>query len=86
MEYYYSKPKLADLEKRINDATRRCKKKEIRNFRILIAQIRVMEWNAIEAIQISEELVEDEPEDFMVNQRISQNDDVLVLNYLKQSI
>ncbi|VVA96990.1 unnamed protein product [Arabis nemorensis] len=67
MEYFDSKPKLAELEKRISDAIERCKTKtkEIRSFRMLIALIKVMEGNPVEAIRISEELVKDDPEDYM---------------------
>ncbi|KFK38333.1 hypothetical protein AALP_AA3G100600 [Arabis alpina] len=67
MEYYNSKPKLTDIEKRINEAIERCKKtKEIRRFRMLIALIRVMEGNLVEAIGISDELLKDDPEDFVI--------------------
>lgn len=70
VEYYDSKPKLAELEKRINEAIERCKKgkkkktKEIRGLRMLVALIKVMEGNPVEAIRISEELAKDDPEDF----------------------
>ncbi|CAL9220163.1 unnamed protein product, partial [Arabidopsis halleri] len=70
MEYYDSKPKLTELEKRINKVIRRCKKekktKELHGFRMLIAQIRVIEGNSVEAIRICEELVKDDPEDFTI--------------------
>ncbi|KAG7581173.1 Tetratricopeptide repeat [Arabidopsis suecica] len=70
MENYNSKPKLTELEKRINKVIRRCKKekktKEIRSFRMLIAQIKVIEGNSDEAIRICEELVKDDSEDFTI--------------------
>ncbi|KAG7576613.1 Tetratricopeptide repeat [Arabidopsis thaliana x Arabidopsis arenosa] len=70
MEYYDSKPKLTELEKRINKVIRRCKKekktKEIRGFRMLIAQIKVIEGDSVEAIRICDELVKDDPEDFTI--------------------
>ncbi|CAA7033636.1 unnamed protein product [Microthlaspi erraticum] len=66
MECYDSIPKLTELEKKISDAIGRCKKKtkEIRDFRLLIAQIKVIEGNSVEAIRICEELVKDDPKDF----------------------
>ncbi|EOA31010.1 hypothetical protein CARUB_v10014153mg [Capsella rubella] len=71
MEFYESKPKLLEVEKRIKYAIRRCKnnnnkKKDIRGLRMLIAQIKVMEGNTAEAIRICEELVKDDPEDFKI--------------------
>ncbi|XP_010486522.1 PREDICTED: protein SLOW GREEN 1, chloroplastic-like isoform X2 [Camelina sativa] len=72
MEYYDSKPKLLEAEKRIKYAIRRCKDmkkkktKEIRGLRMLIAQIRVLEGNTVEAIRICEELVKEDPEDYKV--------------------
>lgn len=70
MEYYNSKPKLTELEKRINKVIRRCKKekkaKEICGFRMLIAQIKFIQGNSLEAIRICEELVKDDPEDFTI--------------------
>ncbi|XP_010464596.1 PREDICTED: protein SLOW GREEN 1, chloroplastic-like [Camelina sativa] len=71
MEYYDSKPKLLQAEKRIKYAIRRCKEmkkktKEIRGLRMLIAQIRVLEGNTVEALRICEELVKEDPEDYKV--------------------
>ncbi|XP_010473672.1 PREDICTED: protein SLOW GREEN 1, chloroplastic-like isoform X2 [Camelina sativa] len=74
MEYYDSKPKLLEAEKRIKYAIRRCKDmkkkkkktKEIRGLRMLIAQIRVLEGNTVDAIRICEELVNEDPEDHKV--------------------
>jgi len=70
MEYYNSKPKLTEIEKRINKVIRRCKKekktKEILGFRMLIAQIRFIEGKSVEAIRICEELVKEDPNDFTI--------------------
>ncbi|CAN8259951.1 unnamed protein product [Cochlearia groenlandica] len=70
MEYYDSIPKLKELEKKINDAIEICKKekknKEIRDYGLLIAQIRIIEGKSDEAIKICEELMEDDPNDFKV--------------------
>ncbi|KAJ4869042.1 Tetratricopeptide repeat (TPR)-like superfamily protein [Raphanus sativus] len=67
MELYNSKPKLTELETRINEAIRRCKKtKEVCGLRMLIAQIKVVEGNTLEAIRICEKVVKDDPKDFRV--------------------
>lgn len=67
MELYNSKPRLTELETRINEAIRRCKKtKEVCGFRMLLAQIKVVEGNTLEAIRICEKVVKDDPKDFRV--------------------
>ncbi|XP_044472810.1 protein SLOW GREEN 1, chloroplastic-like [Mangifera indica] len=59
---------LKDLEKRIESAMQKCKKEnknsDLRNFKLLIAQIRVMESKHSEALKVYEELVKEEPRDF----------------------
>ncbi|CAN7004497.1 hypothetical protein IGI04_008832 [Brassica rapa subsp. trilocularis] len=68
MAYSDSESKLSELEGRIGEAIERCKredkKKDFRDFMLLIAQIRVMEGNPSEALRVYEELVKDEPRDF----------------------
>ncbi|KAJ0235090.1 TPR_REGION domain-containing protein [Hirschfeldia incana] len=68
MAYSESESKLSELEGRIGEAIERCKredrKKDFRDFMLLIAQIRVMEGNAGEALRVYQELVKDEPRDF----------------------
>ncbi|XP_009130751.1 protein SLOW GREEN 1, chloroplastic [Brassica rapa] len=68
MAYSESESKLSELEGRIGEAIERCKredkKKDFRDFMLLIAQIRVMEGNPSEALRVYEELVKDEPRDF----------------------
>ncbi|WZZ37645.1 hypothetical protein YC2023_033904 [Brassica napus] len=68
MAYSDSESKLSELEGRIGEAIERCKredkKKDFRDFMLLIAQIRVMEGNPSEALRVYQELVKDEPRDF----------------------
>lgn len=68
MAYSDSESKLSELESRIGEAIDRCKKedkkKDFRDFMLLIAQIRVIEGNPIEALRVYQELVKDEPRDF----------------------
>ncbi|KAJ4908892.1 Tetratricopeptide repeat (TPR)-like superfamily protein [Raphanus sativus] len=68
MAYSESESKLSELEGRIGEAIERCKKedrkKDFRDFMLLIAQIRVMEGNPSEALRVYQELVKDEPRDF----------------------
>ncbi|CAH8321922.1 unnamed protein product [Eruca vesicaria subsp. sativa] len=68
MAYSDSESKLSELERRIGEAMERCKKedkkKDFRDFMLLIAQIRVMEGNPSEALRVYQELVKDEPRDF----------------------
>ncbi|VVB12970.1 unnamed protein product [Arabis nemorensis] len=68
MAYSDSESKLSELEVRINVAIEKCKKedkrKEFRDFMLLIAQIKVIEGNPVEAIRVYQELVKDEPRDF----------------------
>ncbi|CAN8269521.1 unnamed protein product [Cochlearia groenlandica] len=69
MECYDSKPKLAEIEKRIENAIRRSEKtaKEVRGLRMLTAQIRVIEGKPLEAIRICDDVVkEDGGRDFRV--------------------
>ncbi|KAJ4849729.1 hypothetical protein Tsubulata_012857 [Turnera subulata] len=59
---------LDDVVKRIDLAMDTCrkekKKTELRDFKLLFAQIRVMEENFGEALKVYEELVKEEPRDF----------------------
>ncbi|KAL5742821.1 hypothetical protein ACOSP7_029553 [Xanthoceras sorbifolium] len=68
MAYSESGYKLKDLEKRIENAMEKCKKEkrksDFRDFKLLIAQIRVMENRHFEALKVYEELVKEEPRDF----------------------
>ncbi|KAL4340991.1 hypothetical protein GQ457_08G012440 [Hibiscus cannabinus] len=68
MAYSESGQKLKELEKRIEGAIEKCKKekknKDIRDFKLLIAQIRVIEGNHSEALKVYEGLVKEEPRDF----------------------
>ena len=54
--------------KRIKNAMEKCKKEknksDVRDFTLLIAQIRVMEGRHSEALKVYEELVKEEPKDF----------------------
>ncbi|MED6126306.1 hypothetical protein PIB30_077197 [Stylosanthes scabra] len=63
-----SKLPLNDLLKRIEAATEQCKKQnknsEVRDFRLLIAQIKVMEGELDEALKAYQDLVKEEPRDF----------------------
>lgn len=68
MAYSESKSKLSEIESRINEAIEKCKKenkkKDFRDFMLLIAQIKVIKGNPIEALRVYQELVKDEPRDF----------------------
>ncbi|TXG59056.1 hypothetical protein EZV62_016885 [Acer yangbiense] len=68
MAYSESNYSLKDLEKRIENAMEKCKKEkkksDLRDFKLLIAQIRVMESRHVEALKVYEELVKEEPRDF----------------------
>ncbi|KAK2647615.1 hypothetical protein Ddye_015104 [Dipteronia dyeriana] len=68
MAYSESNYSLKDLEKRIESAMEKCKKEkkksDLRDFKLLIAQIRVMESRHVEALKVYEELVKEEPRDF----------------------
>ncbi|ESQ40170.1 hypothetical protein EUTSA_v10015638mg [Eutrema salsugineum] len=68
MAYSDSELKLSELESRISEAMEKCKKedrkKDFRDFMLLIAQIRVIQGNPIEALRVYQELVKDEPRDF----------------------
>ncbi|XVF55343.1 hypothetical protein PTKIN_Ptkin06aG0029600 [Pterospermum kingtungense] len=68
MAYSESGQKMKELEKRIEGAMEQCKKekksKDLRDFKLLIAQIRVMEGNHSEALKVYEGLVKEEPMDF----------------------
>lgn len=53
--------------KRVEEAMERCKKEKkeaVRDFKLLIAQIRVMEGDYTGALKVYEELVKEEPRDF----------------------
>ncbi|XVE76314.1 hypothetical protein DITRI_Ditri12bG0162000 [Diplodiscus trichospermus] len=68
MAYSESGQKLKELEKRIEGAMEQCKKekknKDFRDFKLLIAQIRVIEGNHSEALKFYEGLAKEEPKDF----------------------
>ncbi|OMO97113.1 Tetratricopeptide-like helical [Corchorus olitorius] len=68
MAYSDSGQKLNELEKRIEGAMNKCKKErknnDLRDFKLLIAQIRVIEGNHSEALKVYERLVKEEPRDF----------------------
>lgn len=68
MAYSESGQKLKELEKRIEGAMEKCKKekknKDFRDFKLLIAQIRVIEGDHFEALKVYEGLVKEEPRDF----------------------
>ncbi|KDP35578.1 hypothetical protein JCGZ_09016 [Jatropha curcas] len=59
---------LDEVLKRIEGAMDKCKKEkkksDLRDFKLLIAQIRVMEEKYIDALKVYEELVKEEPRDF----------------------
>ncbi|KAK8563658.1 hypothetical protein V6N12_035801 [Hibiscus sabdariffa] len=68
MAYSDSGQKLKELEKRIEGAMDKCKRehktKDFRDFKLLIAQIRVIEGKHSEALKVYEALVKEEPKDF----------------------
>ncbi|AEC09393.1 Tetratricopeptide repeat [Arabidopsis suecica] len=68
MAYSDSGDDLNAVEKRIEEAMVRCKKeknrKDLRDFKLLVAQIRVIEGKHNEALKLYEELVKEEPRDF----------------------
>ncbi|WCJ28244.1 Tetratricopeptide repeat (TPR)-like superfamily protein [Euphorbia peplus] len=59
---------LNDVMKRIESAMDKCKKEkkksDLRDFKLLIAQIRVMEEKYFDALKVYDELVKEEPRDF----------------------
>jgi len=59
---------LDEVVKRIQEALERCKKEkkkdDVRDFKLLIAQVRVIEGNYDEALKIYQALVKEEPRDF----------------------
>ncbi|GMP85367.1 hypothetical protein CsSME_00038554 [Camellia sinensis var. sinensis] len=59
---------LKEIEKRLVEAMERCKrekkKDDLRDLKLLIAQIRVIEGNYSDALKIYQELVREEPRDF----------------------
>ncbi|GKV30066.1 hypothetical protein SLEP1_g38927 [Rubroshorea leprosula] len=68
MAYSDSGQELKELEKRISEAMEKCKKekktKDLRDFKLLIAQIRLIEDEHFAALKIYQELVKEEPRDF----------------------
>lgn len=68
MAYSDSGQELKGLEKRIIEAMEKCKKekhsKDLRDFKLLIAQVRLIEDEHSEALKIYQELVKEEPKDF----------------------
>ncbi|KAA0047338.1 hypothetical protein IC582_020192 [Cucumis melo] len=59
---------LKDVTKRIEEAMEKCKnqkdKSDIRDFKLLVAQIKVMEGSYLDALKAYQELVREEPRDF----------------------
>ncbi|KAJ4971960.1 hypothetical protein NE237_005059 [Protea cynaroides] len=59
---------LGDVMKRIESAMDKCKKEkrkeDLRDFKLLIAQIKVIEGNYTDALKVYQELVKEEPRDF----------------------
>ncbi|KAL2533705.1 Tetratricopeptide repeat (TPR)-like superfamily protein [Abeliophyllum distichum] len=59
---------LEKIEKKVVEAMKLCKKEnrksDLRDFKLLLAQIRVIEGNYDEALKVYEELVKEEPRDF----------------------
>lgn len=59
---------LKDVAKRIEEAMEKCKKQsdksDIRDFKLLVAQIKVMEGSYFDALKAYQELVREEPRDF----------------------
>ncbi|KAF3553562.1 hypothetical protein F2Q69_00017545 [Brassica cretica] len=68
MAYSDSGDDLKAVEGRIREAMVRCKKernlKDLRDFKLLVAQIRVLEGKHEEALKLYQELVKEEPRDF----------------------
>ncbi|KAG2309239.1 hypothetical protein Bca52824_028987 [Brassica carinata] len=66
MAYSDSGDDLKAVEERIREAMARCKKnvKDLRDFKLLVAQIRVLEGKHEEALKLYQELVKEEPRDF----------------------
>ncbi|KAF8110607.1 hypothetical protein N665_0081s0039 [Sinapis alba] len=68
MAYSNSGDDLKAVEERIHEAMVRCKKeknvKDLRDFKLLVAQIRVLEGKHEEALKLYQELVKEEPRDF----------------------
>ncbi|XP_010529866.1 PREDICTED: protein SLOW GREEN 1, chloroplastic-like [Tarenaya hassleriana] len=68
MAYSDSGRDLKEVEKRIQEAMEECKKeknlKDFRDFKLLVAQIRVIEGKHNEALKLYQELVKEEPRDF----------------------
>lgn len=63
-----SSGKLKDVLKRVEEAMKLCEKEkkisDVRDFKLLIAQIRVMESDYMDALKLYQELVKEEPRDF----------------------
>ncbi|KAG8376455.1 hypothetical protein BUALT_Bualt09G0065100 [Buddleja alternifolia] len=63
-----SSEELRDIERRVEEATTLCKKEnkksDLRDFKLLSAQIRVLEGRYDEALKIYQDLVKEEPRDF----------------------
>ncbi|KAL0338355.1 UNVERIFIED_CONTAM: protein SLOW GREEN 1, chloroplastic [Sesamum angustifolium] len=63
-----SSKELGDIEKRIEEAMKLCKKEnkksDLRDFKLLLAQIRVLEGRYDDALKVYQELVKEEPRDF----------------------
>ncbi|XP_042510027.1 protein SLOW GREEN 1, chloroplastic-like [Macadamia integrifolia] len=59
---------LGDVLKRIESAMEKCKKEkrkeDLRDFKLLVAQIKVIEGNYTDALKVYQELVKEEPRDF----------------------
>ncbi|CAA7042212.1 unnamed protein product [Microthlaspi erraticum] len=68
LAYSESGSDLSLVEKRIGEAMEKCKReknrKDLRDFKLLVAQIRVIEGKHNEALKLYQELVKEEPRDF----------------------
>ncbi|KAM7263156.1 hypothetical protein ACFE04_000839 [Oxalis oulophora] len=68
MTYSEAGDSLKDVEKRVQLAMEKCIKdknlSDVRDFKLLLAQIRVMEGKHVEALKVYDELVNEEPRDF----------------------
>lgn len=59
---------LKNVAKRVEEAVEKCnklgRKSDVRDFKLLIAQIRVVEGDYVEALKVYQQLVKEEPRDF----------------------
>lgn len=59
---------LDDVSKRVEEAMAKCeklgRKSDVRDFKLLVAQIRVVDGNYLEALKVYQQLAKEEPRDF----------------------